>query len=796
MTAYEKLRGAIVPRPAEDHLWMAPKPLREAVHRHALEASLLEAMLREKANGDHGVAIVIQGSGGFGKTTLARTVCNDERIRQAFDCCIWVELGRPPDLLAVINDVIHTLDRHEATFHSLSAASTALAKLMKRGSTLLVIDDVRAAADAEPFIVRGGFSCVVLTTRDASLLFQSDDQVLVVERMSTAEALQVLVAEQGLITPTVEADLEDLATRLYYWPLLLRLVGERIESLSRAGTALPEAVKHVTAVFKLKGPSAFDAGEQARRDRAVANTLMTCFEPIRQEFGEEWIRRFSTLGVFLVGCDIPVIVLCSLWKEAEPTVVQLASRMRDVFLLERFDEHSGLIRLHDEIADYLARQLPAEEARRLHEAILAQFSPDWSEPAENVYYWDNLLYHLLGAGRLDDAQRLALTLQFQERKCWYRGAWALEVDLRFAVSRWPADPALARACRTIANSAHLLQECDSLQEVRGVLVSRLSISGELVTCEEGPVLVPAIPLPDLPSAELVRTLSGHEDRVYGCAFAPRGDFVVSASADRTVRIWRTADGSSRPMRELHDGRVFGVRVSDDGRLIASVSHDQKVRIWDRSSGELRRVLIGHEGAVWDCDFEPGGRRLVSVGEDGALRVWVIDGNEGSKLLAPVTRVPLTGCSFVPGASLVVTAGNDGRVCLWDIVSGEGPIVIGSHRAAAWHCQVSGDGRFVVSSGVDYDVVVWNIVDRSCKTKLVGHSGPVWGCDTNEDCSRVLSASEDLTLRWWNVETSTCVRILEGHKRYVWSCAFCDASQTAASAALDGTLKLWSLAENG
>jgi WD domain, G-beta repeat len=57
-----------------------------------------------------------------------------------------------------------------------------------------------------------------------------------------------------------------------------------------------------------------------------------------------------------------------------------------------------------------------------------------------------------------------------------------------------------------------------------------------------PYLVPAHPLPDLPSSSLQRTLRGHTDRVWGCAISADGQTIVSASLDQTLKVWDAASG--------------------------------------------------------------------------------------------------------------------------------------------------------------------------------------------------------------------------------------------------------------
>ena len=62
------------------------------------------------------------------------------------------------------------------------------------------------------------------------------------------------------------------------------------------------------------------------------------------------------------------------------------------------------------------------------------------------------------------------------------------------------------------------------------------------------------------------------------AWAPEGQSLVSASWDKTLRIWRP-DGTLLKTLSGHTAAVFGVSWSPDGKLIASASEDTTIKLW-------------------------------------------------------------------------------------------------------------------------------------------------------------------------------------------------------------------------
>jgi len=82
----------------------------------------------------------------------------------------------------------------------------------------------------------------------------------------------------------------------------------------------------------------------------------------------------------------------------------------------------------------------------------------------------------------------------------------------------------------------------------------------------------------------LRTLAGHKGLVRALAYQEEAPFFVSASYDRTVRIWDLADESGKAVREFkghHASQIF--RVGADAARIISSSHDRKVVILDFAS---------------------------------------------------------------------------------------------------------------------------------------------------------------------------------------------------------------------
>jgi WD40 repeat protein len=139
-------------------------------------------------------------------------------------------------------------------------------------------------------------------------------------------------------------------------------------------------------------------------------------------------------------------------------------------------------------------------------------------------------------------------------------------------------------------------------------------------------------------------LRGHQEAVYVASFSPDGGRIVSASQDRTARLWDAATGMpiGEPFKG-HQARVFGASFSPDGQRIVTASEDNTAMLWDAASGKLIRKPISHHnrtyviqeghgvnqtaennpGRVFDATFSPDGQRVVTASQDTSAFVWKI-----------------------------------------------------------------------------------------------------------------------------------------------------------------------------
>jgi U3 small nucleolar RNA-associated protein 13 len=117
-----------------------------------------------------------------------------------------------------------------------------------------------------------------------------------------------------------------------------------------------------------------------------------------------------------------------------------------------------------------------------------------------------------------------------------------------------------------------------------------------------------------------------------------GAFVVTASKDRTLKVWPlpgsavlnklAANGEELSLRarlsaRAHEKDINIVSVAPNDSLIATGSQDKTVKLWRSTDLALQATLKGHKRGIWDCQFSKTDRVLATASGDRTIKLWSI-----------------------------------------------------------------------------------------------------------------------------------------------------------------------------
>jgi WD40 repeat protein/biotin carboxyl carrier protein len=208
-------------------------------------------------------------------------------------------------------------------------------------------------------------------------------------------------------------------------------------------------------------------------------------------------------------------------------------------------------------------------------------------------------------------------------------------------------------------------------------------------------------------------LRGHTAAVTALAVSADGQWVASASEDRTVMLWAWPAGTRRAVLP-HPAEVHALtfaRLSGGTNRLLTGCADGRVRSWSITArGKVKGPILwadAHEGAVRALAVSGDGLWYASGGEDrrvairkadGQRRYWLHGGGDqqGTAHHGAVTSIHFTPPTE-PGMPGLVTSGRDNAVNVWHLNADRGTLSI-SHTGRTGevaHLGISPDGRHVL-----------------------------------------------------------------------------------------------------
>ncbi|KAK9450659.1 40S ribosomal protein RACK1 [Limtongia smithiae] len=214
------------------------------------------------------------------------------------------------------------------------------------------------------------------------------------------------------------------------------------------------------------------------------------------------------------------------------------------------------------------------------------------------------------------------------------------------------------------------------------------------------------------------TLEGHAGWVTTLCTTPENpDLLLSGSRDKTLIVWqltRDEHAYGIPKRSLHGHShiVQDAAISYDGLHAISASWDKTLRLWDLQTGKTLSRFVGHTSDVLSVSFSSNNRQIVSGSRDKTIKLWNTIGDckytitdKGHSDWVSVVRF-----SPNPENPIVVSAGWDKLVKVWNLEDASLQTDYIGHTGYINALTISPDGTLCASGGKDGLTMLWQLDD--------------------------------------------------------------------------------------
>lgn len=302
-------------------------------------------------------------------------------------------------------------------------------------------------------------------------------------------------------------------------------------------------------------------------------------------------------------------------------------------------------------------------------------------------------------------------------------------------------------------------------------------------------------------AELVFNY-GHSEEIKSLDYSPDGKYLLSASADLTVKLWDINQGKVLKSYKVHNNYIHSAKFSPDGKLFISCGSDSLAKLWDLS-GKLLRVFSGHQqkrviGAV----FSHNGKWIATKGEDNTVRLWEVATGRLIKTFNDNSLFVETVC-FTNDDKYIISGGSDHSIGVIDVNTGTIKHSLKEHTDIVTGLSVSPDGNLLASCSNDGKVILWEIkTGKKVKTILPNEGRPsqyiIIGADPKEircvsfspDGNTIACAHMDYATTVWNVNTGVKVLDIASFILPVSTVTFSPDGKHIATGCFDNSISIW------
>jgi len=265
---------------------------------------------------------------------------------------------------------------------------------------------------------------------------------------------------------------------------------------------------------------------------------------------------------------------------------------------------------------------------------------------------------------------------------------------------------------------------------------------------------------------------GHTGSISQVRASSSSDIVVSASYDRTVRLWGVAPASNAATRRAgpkeicvlkgHKAPVLEVAWGDGGELISG-ARDGVVLLWDLVAGRAKAARSPEDGGGHITameHFEWGGAPLLAFGsQDGKVRVWDlrIEAKAGSIVCCTAPhdkgkggQGAVGGIAYSSTHGYLVTYGADANLCVLDPRASFGVVHrLQEHKDFIYSMRLAGDK--ILSGAGDGSLIVNSLRTGECLYGLGANQAAVRCIDVSSDGGVLLAAGDDGNAIVWDMK---------------------------------------------
>jgi len=246
---------------------------------------------------------------------------------------------------------------------------------------------------------------------------------------------------------------------------------------------------------------------------------------------------------------------------------------------------------------------------------------------------------------------------------------------------------------------------------------------DIVVCERGDYLISAsndqsLKVWSAKKSSCLSTLRTHKDYVSCLAYSTERNQVFSGGFDNQVYLWDmqaltalTIENSTITCTNLSGAHnsIYSIDTNPSGTVVAAGGTEKHLRLWDPRTQEKMMKLKGHKDNVRSVKLSADGQYCVSASSDGTVRLWSL-GEQRCVRVFQISELGIWSLAVDPNFRWVYAAGKQGEVTAMSLVEPDSNYCVCRLDSSILALELDHENNSIwTSTGSTSDICKWDII---------------------------------------------------------------------------------------